>query len=279
MAAGTWMNHQLAAADRERMVAGFMSYKGALVAPALQWTQWQATQMQPSHAALHGSWLLLMGGSEVQILSLELPMAAQSVPVSGTFVGFEGHRAVFVNGDALTVLNLRRGTVEKTVMEGLTNEESSDKRVPAALVGGQVVAGARNESVADLEAVLSGGRLYVTSETGVFCYNIYTGQKLLGASWPKRLPGSVESAEDKRGGASASNIVYYWKGVAGSAKGRTGYCLAPRHRVVGDTLVALVDAGRIAALRPVSRGEDVSEEALPAGQARIEDEKELSLPE
>ncbi len=217
----TWINHLATSGERDRQIPNFLKYRGALVAPALHWVQAQAHQMQPSRGELHGSQMLLMGPSGVRQFPLDLPLGARSHSMTGTFAGFAGGKACILRGAELSFLDLASGRVDRLRIEGLPER-------------------------AEVEVALAGPRIYLSSVAGVHCINAHNGRSIFQAPWPEEMTGFPASEERA---AESGEAEYYWSGVAGSGNGKPGYCIAPRNRVIGETLLAIVGPGAVAAVR------------------------------
>ena len=219
LAPSTWIDHLSQGGERGAQIPNFLKYSGALVAPALRWVQTQSQQMQPSRGELRGSQMLLMGPTGAKQFSLDLPLEAVSHPVHGTLTGFAGGKACILKGKEITLLQLASGKAERIRIENLPDR-------------------------AEVEVALSGPRIYLSSAAGVHCVNAHTAGLIFHAPWPDEMTELMPDADADE----HPSIEYYWNGVAGGTRGKPGYCIAPRNRVIGETLLTVVGPGVVAAV-------------------------------
>ncbi|MFV1994013.1 MAG: PQQ-binding-like beta-propeller repeat protein, partial [Verrucomicrobiales bacterium] len=221
----TWIDHLARGSQRQPQLARFLKYRGALVAPALAWVEEQSRRMLPSRGVLAGGRMFLLGGAQSRLLSLDLPLAASFFEAGGTFAGFAGEVACFVQGSRLGFFH-----------PGARRVTGFD--IPDLPEG------------AEVEIAISGPRVYASSSAGVHCINAYTGRLLFAAPWPEEL----RDAQRARRTSNPLPIEYYWDGIAGGTTRKAGYCTSMRNLVEGDSLCAIVSSGRLVALRSAKPG-------------------------
>ncbi len=147
----------------QRQASGWSPSRGgmqpvALTSPSVLWARAPHARL----GLLCKERLLLMQEGALQVLRLDLPVAARRVNVSGTFIGLAGNRCCFLQGAQLQMVDLASG-------------QSSTCAVDAVHEGAQAPW---------IQACVDGILVYASGPEGIACVNTRTGATVFSAPWP-----------------------------------------------------------------------------------------------
>jgi len=231
-------NHLRPRAERASMLGQWLGGRGALVAPAVAWSE---QSWQPIGGQLSRDRLILSLPDLTLATSLALPLGGPRLErPAGTLLGTTAHRAVFLREDALTVFDLARGGAVDVPLAAILT--------PPAGAGG----GAPRPSPAFLtvEGTVAGPRVFVTGPGGLLAVNPLSGRVLFSEPWSdqvRRFAGlappdgaAAEAPGPTRGVQFTPRHVLHSTATSNTA-------LRPRHATRGGWLFAVLGADRLAA--------------------------------
>ncbi|NNE91518.1 MAG: PQQ-binding-like beta-propeller repeat protein, partial [Verrucomicrobiales bacterium] len=221
-----FLNHLAESGTRHNSVKQFTANRGALVAPAVNWSASRLQNDTPAFADLSGDRMLLMDEFGVREISLRFPLKSRRFPVTGTYLGTAGDSAWFLNRDSITRLDF--GVLD-----------SGDQSIFTIALAGLAQDGRSG-------ATLSGSRVYVTGPGGIAIFNAHSGKLIHESVWPE---GFAEY-RGKHGGVNrGSGLRYVVQGVIVPRAGLSANCVPLRDRTAGETLYSVIGKSSVVALR------------------------------
>lgn len=242
------MNYLRPRQGQEWLRNGWMENKGALVAPAVAWTQqnWQALGGEISRSHL----LLSMPGLTLAP-SLALPMESLRFEKGGgTFAGFTSGRAVYFNAAEVQIIDLpRKAAVTVPLAAVQPGQEAAGQRASGGAVAAQ-------RPVITPEAIVAGPRVFATGSGGLLAVNPLTGRVLYAAPWPEPVRRWARLDEKPAAHAAPGAAMMAGRAMDFTPRFLTRSSMAssaafrPRHAADGGWLFAVLGTDCLVALAP-----------------------------
>ena len=140
---------------------------------AATWASGDPNSGQGRLGILDGDRMMLLNGSTLNTVRLDLPFGGGFRNANGTFVGISGHRVCMLNNDMLQLCD-----TESSAVSNIQISEPQTEGTPNA---------PRQAAPISVQAAMDGPLIHVSGPDGIATYHARTGNRIQRSPWPANV--------------------------------------------------------------------------------------------